>query len=56
LIPMAVSLGFGVLFATLLTLVLIPINYVVIEDIKSCAGRIKTRLSWGNPKIELEDS
>ena len=26
LIPMAVSLGFGVLFATFITLVLVPIN------------------------------
>ena len=35
LIPMAVSLGFGILFATLVTLILIPINYLVLEDIKS---------------------
>ncbi len=34
LIPMGVSLGFGVLFATLITLVLVPVNYLVLEDIK----------------------
>ena len=34
LIPMAVSLGFGILFATLITLLLVPINYLVIEDLK----------------------
>ncbi|WLQ11796.1 efflux RND transporter permease subunit [Hahella aquimaris] len=34
LIPMAVSLGFGILFATVLTLLLVPVNYVVIEDLK----------------------
>jgi len=34
LIPMGVSLGFGVLFATLITLVLIPVNYLILEDIK----------------------
>ena len=34
LIPMAVSLGFGILFATLLTLVLIPIFYLIVEDLK----------------------
>ncbi|KZY65994.1 MULTISPECIES: efflux RND transporter permease subunit [unclassified Oleiphilus] len=34
LIPMAVSLGFGILFATLITLILVPINYLVVEDIK----------------------
>jgi len=34
LIPMAVSLGFGILFATLITLVLIPTFYLIVEDIK----------------------
>jgi len=34
LIPMAVSLGFGIMFATLITLVLIPCNYLILEDIK----------------------
>jgi multidrug efflux pump subunit AcrB len=32
LIPMAVSLGFGILFATAITLLLIPINYLILED------------------------
>lgn len=34
LIPMAVSLGFGILFATLITLLLIPTFYIILEDIK----------------------
>jgi len=34
LIPMAVSLGFGIMFATLITLLLIPCNYMILEDIK----------------------
>ncbi len=34
LIPMAVSLGFGILFATAITLVLIPIIYAIFDDIK----------------------
>lgn len=34
LIPMAVSLGFGILFATLITLILVPINYMLVEKIK----------------------
>ena len=38
LIPMAVSLGFGILFATVVTLVLIPVNYLVLEDIKRLFG------------------
>ncbi len=34
LIPMAVSLGFGILYATLLSLILIPSAYVILDDIK----------------------
>ena len=34
LIPMAVSLGFGILFATLITLFIVPLNYLILEDIK----------------------
>lgn len=33
LIPMAVSLGFGILFATCITLILIPVLYFISEDI-----------------------
>jgi len=35
LIPMAIGLGFGVLFATGITLVLIPVFYVILEDIQT---------------------
>ena len=38
LIPMAVSLGYGILFATIVTLILIPVNYLVLEDIKRLFG------------------
>ena len=34
LIPMAVSLGFGILFATVITLLLIPVNYVLYERLR----------------------
>lgn len=34
LIPMAVSLGFGILFATLITLILVPCIYLMLEDAK----------------------
>ncbi|MBL4866321.1 MAG: efflux RND transporter permease subunit [Pseudomonadales bacterium] len=34
LIPMAVSLGFGVMIATGVTLILVPVNYLILEDIK----------------------
>ena len=39
-IPMAVSLSFGVLFATIVTLVLIPSLYIIIEDIKRLTLRL----------------
>ncbi len=32
--PMAISLGFGILYATLITLILIPCAYMVSEDVK----------------------
>lgn len=32
LIPMAVSLGFGILFATFITLLLVPVNYMLVEN------------------------
>ena len=32
LIPMAVSLGFGVLFATFITLMLVPVLYLILND------------------------
>jgi multidrug efflux pump subunit AcrB len=34
LIPMATSLAFGIVFATVITLLLIPCLYVMLEDIK----------------------
>jgi multidrug efflux pump subunit AcrB len=39
LIPMAVSLGFGILFATAITLLLIPINYLILEDARGLLSR-----------------
>jgi len=35
LIPMAISLGFGIVFATAIILVLVPCFYMALEDIKS---------------------
>ncbi|OEU72021.1 MAG: hypothetical protein BA874_13070 [Desulfuromonadales bacterium C00003068] len=35
LIPMAISLGFGILFATLIALILVPVLYMVVEDFRS---------------------
>ncbi len=41
LIPMAVSLGFGILFATAITLVLVPSIYVILEDLRSFPSAVK---------------
>ena len=38
LVPMAISLGFGILFATGITLLLIPTFYLVLEDIRRLLG------------------
>ncbi|MFT6900263.1 MAG: multidrug efflux pump subunit AcrB [Colwellia sp.] len=46
LIPMAVSLGFGILFATIITLFLVPINYLIMEDIKRYSVRYKNDMAW----------
>lgn len=34
LIPMAISLGFGILFATGIVLILVPSIYMVVEDLR----------------------
>ncbi len=39
-IPMAVSLAFGVLFATFITLILVPITYVILEDLKRTGRKL----------------
>ncbi len=43
LIPMAISLAYGVLFATLITLILVPTSYLIIEDIKDFFGRLTNK-------------
>ncbi len=39
LIPMALSLGYGILFATVITLVLVPSLYVILEDVRKLRQR-----------------
>ena len=40
LIPMAISLAFGVLFATFVTLIMVPSLYSILEDIRGTAGTV----------------
>jgi multidrug efflux pump subunit AcrB len=42
--PMAVSLAFGVLFATLVTLLLIPCGYMIMEDAHNLKTKLKAKL------------
>jgi len=51
LIPMAISLGFGVVFATVITLALVPSIYLILEDLKWGARRLWTFLG-GAPADE----
>jgi len=45
MIPMALSLGFGILFATVITLILVPCLYLLIDDIKQWIGQKKAASS-----------
>ncbi len=51
LIPMAISLAFGVLFSTAITLMLTPALYMVVEDIKNAISRGWNWL-YGKPTAE----
>jgi multidrug efflux pump subunit AcrB len=42
LVPMAISLGFGILFATVITLILVPTNMMIADDV---AQYFKSRMS-----------
>jgi multidrug efflux pump subunit AcrB len=56
LIPMATSLAFGILFATAITLYLIPSAYVAAEEIRELLGKawVWWRYPSGKPKL-VED-
>ena len=44
LIPMAISLGYGIVFATFLTLILIPSLYMINEDLKRLIKNVNRRI------------
>jgi multidrug efflux pump subunit AcrB len=50
LVPMAVSLGFGVLGGTLIMLLLVPCSYLILEDSKRAARNVIARFR-GTPTI-----
>lgn len=52
LVPMAISLGYGILFGTLITLVLVPCLYLAVEDAKHLGIAIK-RLYFPAPEAKV---
>jgi len=54
LIPMAISLGFGILFATGIILLLIPALYLVLEDIRSLFGLKNTHFEGDAEKFDYQ--
>ncbi len=55
LIPMALSLGFGVLFATLITLIIVPAGYLAMEDIQGWLHRKVKQLFESSELPEAAD-
>jgi len=53
LIPMAISLGFGILFATGITLLLIPALYLILEDIRGTLGLKNVHFEAEAPRVAL---
>ena len=52
MVPMAVSLAFGVVFATVITLILVPTAYLILDDFKRGARRLLNR----HPVEDLPDA
>ena len=50
LVPMAVSLAFGVVFATFITLILVPTAYMILEDVKWALGKMTGRSGPAAPE------
>jgi multidrug efflux pump subunit AcrB len=50
MIPMAISLGFGILFSTFITLVLVPALYMILEDVHDLFAAV---LGRSKPQAEV---
>jgi multidrug efflux pump subunit AcrB len=49
LVPMGISLGFGVIFATVITLILVPAMYLILEDTRTLLKDFRAFL-FGNKR------
>ena len=56
LIPMAISLGFGVLFATGIILLVVPSLYMIVEDILGLTGRKSSEESENDSSLLEKES
>ncbi|MDG2332962.1 MAG: efflux RND transporter permease subunit [Myxococcota bacterium] len=52
LVPMAIALGYGVLFASAVTLFLVPSAYVILDDLTKVARRLKRSRTRTKPRPE----
>ncbi len=52
MIPMALSLGFGIIFATVINLLLVPSFYLIVEDVRASFSRGKKKET--RPEIQGE--
>jgi multidrug efflux pump subunit AcrB len=52
LIPMAISLGFGILFATIITLLLVPSLYLIVDDVHQLFSSKQTVPIGHDAKLE----
>ena len=52
-VPMAASLAFGVLFATLVTLFLVPTSYLILDDLQRLPGRLPAPFAPGAGRASL---
>ncbi|MCU7996359.1 efflux RND transporter permease subunit [Shewanella glacialipiscicola] len=53
-IPMATSLAFGILFSTVVTLILVPLLYIILDDVKHASSRF-FNWWWQPKKADYED-
>ena len=51
LIPMATSLGFGVIFGTVVILLLVPVTYAILEDLRDVGARMFGRKAKDEPEL-----
>jgi multidrug efflux pump subunit AcrB len=54
LIPMAVSLGYGIVFATAITLILVPCLYRILEDLKAAFGFAGDETPTAGERVAVE--